>query len=104
MEEKFLKKHLGMAVYKVYYHHERLHNEVVFPEGYCEELKRAAPTPEYWNNVRRALSHALQQEDYCLSILNSPMKNMYPEEDIRLFFEKFHAYLQDCFPSNTSVQ
>lgn len=88
-----------MAVYKVYYHHGRLHNEEVFPQGYCQELRRAAPTQDYWNNVRIALGYALLQEDYCLPMLNSPMKDMYPEEDIRLFFEKFHAYLKECFPS-----
>lgn len=88
-----------MAVYRVYYHHERLHSNDVFPENYCDKLKRIAPNPDYWNNVRQALSFALQQEDYCLPMLNSPMKDMYPEEDIRLFFEKFHAYLKECFPS-----
>lgn len=102
MDDHFLKKYLGMAVYRVYYHHERLYGNEVFPENYCDKLKRSAYTTAYWNNVRLALGHALQQEDYCLPMLNSPMKDMYPEEDIRFFFEKFHEFLKECYSDRKS--
>ncbi|WP_125719579.1 hypothetical protein [Flavobacterium ustbae] len=51
-------------------------------------------TLEYWEMLYKCLGFALTQDDYCLSIVDSPFKERYSEADIKLFFEKFHNYLR----------
>lgn len=100
METKKLKKYLGMAVHFTYYHHSRLRREKVFEDDYCEQLHHSADK-EYWLNMVECLEYALQQENYCLDIIDSPMKERYSEEDIKLFFEKFYVFLKDCVTKNS---
>ena len=95
MEKYELQKYLGMAVDLVYYHFSQLYKEETFEKDYCDEL-RNNDNREYWVKVYQCLKYALQQEDYCLSIVKSPMKERYKEADIRLFFEKFYVFLERC--------
>lgn len=94
MIEELLPKYLGMAVDLVYYHHERLHEDQVFPSGYFQELiSGTRDRPEYWYEMKACLAHAMTLEDYGFSYVNSPFLEIYSKEDIRLFFKKFHDYL-----------
>lgn len=95
METKVLQKFLGMAVHFVYYHHSRLYSEKVFDDDYCKHLMRTGDR-EYWETMRKCLDFAIKQDDYCLSIVDSPFKARYTEADIKLFFRKFHVYLGEC--------
>jgi len=87
MEVKTLQKYLGMAVHFIYYHHHRLNNEKVFEDDYWEHLLKTG-TLEYWEMLYKCLDFALTQDDYCLSIVDSPFKERYPEADIKLFLDK----------------
>jgi hypothetical protein len=98
MDKDILDQYLGMAIHFVYYHHGSLHQDAVFKPGYCEQLMQSA-SREYWGQMHACLSYALTQNDYCLSFVNHPFKQRYSEDDIRLFFRKFHAFLGDCISS-----
>jgi hypothetical protein len=95
MEISVLQEYLGMAVYFVYYHHPRLHLEKVFADDYCEHLMTVGKK-EYWEKMHECLGFAMTQEDYCLSIIQPELKERYSDDDIKLFFRKFHAYLGGC--------
>jgi hypothetical protein len=90
-----LQKYLGMAVHFVYYHHSKLHDEKVFDDDYCSHLKKTGDK-EYWEKMYKCLEYAFTQNDYCISIIDSPHKARYSDADIRLFFEKFYTYLGNC--------
>ncbi len=81
-----------MIVHFVYYNYDRLHEEEVFYKNYWNELQFVT-NDSYLREMLSCLDYAIRQEDYCLPLINSPMKEIYPEEDIRLFFEKFHVFL-----------
>lgn len=87
-----LQEFLGMAVHFVYYHHSRLHSEKIFDDDYFDHLMRIGDR-KYWTKMYDSLGYALGKEDYCLSIIESPMKMRYTESDIKLFFREFHSYL-----------
>ncbi len=94
-----LQKYLGMAVDLVYYHHNRLHQEQTFPDYYWEHLVQMSSL-YYLTEMMYCLEYALTQNDYCLSLVISPMKKRYIEADIRLFFEKLYAYLRENLRHN----
>jgi hypothetical protein len=75
MEKEKLEKYIGMAVDFTYYHYSRLHDNKVFPDEYCEQLKQSAPK-EYWEEMYLCLRYALAQEDYCLHLVISRYKTL----------------------------
>ena len=95
MDIRELQEFLGMAIHFVYYHHSRLHKEKVFEDDYCEHLMRIGDY-KYWETMYKCLEYAITQEDYSLSIIDSPFKTRYSEADIKIFFEKFYLYLKFC--------
>lgn len=98
MEKEKLQKYLGMVVYLLYYEYERLHKEDTFREGYCEKLKRITEDG-YLTEMKECLSFARTQDDYCLSIIKSPLRPRFTDEDIKLFFDKLDLKLEECLNS-----
>lgn len=94
MNIEILKKHLGMAIHFVYYHHENLYKEQVFPEGYWLELCQSANI-KYWETMYDCLDYALKKEGYCIEMINHPHKEEYSRKDIMTFFEKFYLFLKE---------
>ena len=93
-----LRKYLAIAAWFVYYHHERLHDDITFDQDYWDKMLKMRGTDrnvnlEYWKNMKEALQIAINTDHYFLDTFNSPNLEIYSEEDLKLFFRKLHTYI-----------
>lgn len=101
LDEIELRKYLGMAVYMIYYHHDRLHQKNTFPDNYWDQLMGISNFQDM-SKMKDYLEYALSTSDYCLNLIESPNFEFYSIGDIRLFFEKFHSFLKKSISMHES--